>query len=191
MAENILVVKTEKLAPYIAGRNGLITGSDQEILDIITAEHEFIPRPEAEEDPGYKQIIPYVVMLRGEEAFLLRRLKKGGEKRLHGLLSLGVGGHINPVDGDDGDVLMRGLCREVDEEVAVGKTVSLTPRGVINDDSNGVGSVHLGFFFTMEVEGGIAVRETEKLAGEWMTLDALKTLKNEMETWSQIVLEAL
>ncbi|NCB51795.1 MAG: NUDIX domain-containing protein [Clostridia bacterium] len=191
MTENILVVKTKKLAPYIAGKNGLITGSDKEILHIITAEHEFIPRPEAEEDPGYKQIIPYVVMRRGNEVFLLRRLKKGGEKRLHGLLSLGVGGHINPVDGDDGDVLMRGLRREVDEEVAVGKALSLTPHGVINDDSNGVGSVHLGFFFTMEVEGDISVRETEKLAGEWMAMDELKTLKNEMETWSQIVLEAL
>jgi predicted NUDIX family phosphoesterase len=191
MAESILVVKTEKLAPYIAGRNGLITGADQEILDIITAEHEFIPRPEAEEDPGYKQIIPYVVMLRGNEAFLLRRLNKGGEKRLHGLYSLGVGGHINPVDGDGGDVLMRGLRREVDEEIAVGKAGPLIPRGVINDDSNKVGSVHLGFFFTMEVEGDVAVRETEKLAGEWMALDKLKLLRSEMETWSQIVLEAL
>lgn len=191
MAESILALKTAKLAPWIAGKNGLITGADREILDVITAEHEFIPRREAEEDPGYKQIIPYVVLLRGDEAFVLRRLNKGNEKRLHGLLSLGVGGHINPVDGDGGEVLMCGLRREVDEEVAVERALALTPRGVINDDSNGVGSVHLGFFFTLEVAGNVTVRETEKLAGEWIKLGALPALRDEMETWSQIVLEAL
>lgn len=191
MAENILVVKTEKLAPWIAGKNGLITGSDAEILNTVMSEYQFVPRPEAEEDPGYKQIIPYVVLLRGDEAFLLRRLKKGNEKRLHGLLSLGVGGHINPADGDGKDVLMRGLRREVDEEVSVEKELGLTPRGVINDDSNGVGSVHLGFLFTMRVAGDVTVRESEKLAGEWVKLEKLKDYRDDMETWSRIVLEAL
>lgn len=84
MSESILVVKTEYLAPYIAGKNGLIRGHDAEILDIVTARHEFRPRPEMEEDPSYRQIIPYVVLTRGEEVFVLRRLKKGGEARLHG-----------------------------------------------------------------------------------------------------------
>ncbi|MEG1686418.1 MAG: hypothetical protein RR276_00900, partial [Angelakisella sp.] len=60
------------------------------------AHHEFIPRPEAENDPTRKQIIPYVVLCRGSEVFATRRLNKGGEARLHGLLSLGIGGHINP-----------------------------------------------------------------------------------------------
>jgi predicted NUDIX family phosphoesterase len=191
MAEHILVVKTEKLAPWIAGKNGLITGSDAEILSTVMSEYQFVPRPEAEEDPGYKQIIPYVVLLRGDETFLLRRLKKGNEKRLHGMLSLGVGGHINPADGDGKDVLMQGLRREVDEEVAVEKELGLTPRGVINDDSNGVGSVHLGFFFTMRVAGDVTVRESEKLAGEWVRIEDLKNYRDDMETWSQIILEAL
>jgi predicted NUDIX family phosphoesterase len=125
------------------------------------------------------------------ETFLLRRLKKGNEKRLHGMLSLGVGGHINPADGDGKDVLMQGLRREVDEEVAVEKELGLTPRGVINDDSNGVGSVHLGFFFTMRVAGDVTVRESEKLAGEWVRIEDLKNYRDDMETWSQIILEAL
>ncbi|HBR08365.1 MAG TPA: hypothetical protein DD735_05640, partial [Clostridiales bacterium] len=113
MTEKILVVKTEKLTPHLAGRNGLIPGADSQIMALIAGDHEFIPRPDAEQDPGYKQIIPYVALVRGDEAFLLRRLKKGGEKRLHGMLSLGVGGHINPVDGDGAEVMMRGLRREV------------------------------------------------------------------------------
>ena len=88
--EYVLVVKTEKLSQFISGRTGLITESNAEMLDIIRAEHEFIPRPDAENDPGYKQIIPYVVLRRGDEIFMTRRLKKGGEARLHGLMSIGV-----------------------------------------------------------------------------------------------------
>lgn len=96
MSESILVVKTGLLAGIISGKNGLIRGRDAEILDIVNEHHEFRPRPEMEEDPSYRQIIPYVVLTRGEEVFVLRRLKKGGEKRLHGLLSIGVGGISTP-----------------------------------------------------------------------------------------------
>ncbi|MEI3063149.1 MAG: hypothetical protein V8S72_09590 [Oscillospiraceae bacterium] len=126
--EYVLVVKTEKLSQFISGRTGLITESNAEMLDIIRAEHEFIPRPDAENDPGYKQIIPYVVLRRGDEIFMTRRLKKGGEARLHGLMSIGVGGHINPVDDVDREnVLLRGLERELDEEVEIEHRGGLHP----------------------------------------------------------------
>lgn len=154
--EYVLVVKTEKLSQFISGRTGLITESNAEMLDIIRAEHEFIPRTDAENDPGYKQIIPYVVLRRGDEIFMTRRLKKGGEARLHGLMSIGVGGHINPVDDVDREnVLLRGLERELDEEVEIEHRGGLHPVGFINDDTNGVGSVHLGLCYTLSVEGEV------------------------------------
>ena len=174
MSESILVVKTEYLAPYIAGKNGLIRGHDAEILDIVTARHEFRPRPEM------------------EEVFVLRRLKKGGEARLHGLLSIGVGGHINPVDDAvRGEALMRGLRREVEEEVELERELSLTPVGVINEETNAVGSVHLGFMFTMEVAGEVRVRETEKLEGFWVKKSELPALAEQLEGWSKIAMEAI
>lgn len=145
-----------------------------------------------EEDPSYRQIIPYVVLTRGDEVLVLRRLKKGGEKRLHGLLSIGVGGHINPVDEAERDeTLMRGLRREVDEEVEVERALSLEPVGVINEETNEVGSVHLGFMFRMEVEGGVRVRETEKLEGMWVEKTQLASLREQMEGWSKIAMEAI
>lgn len=192
MSESILVVKTELLNSYIKGKNGLIRGCDRQILDIVNARHEFRPRPEMEEDPSYRQIIPYVVLTRGDEVLVLRRLKKGGEKRLHGLLSIGVGGHINPVDEAERDeTLMRGLRREVDEEVEVERALSLEPVGVINEETNEVGSVHLGFMFRMEVEGGVRVRETEKLEGMWVEKTQLASLREQMEGWSKIAMEAI
>lgn len=192
VSESILVVKTELLNGYIKGKNGLIRGCDKEILAVVDSEHEFRPRPEMEEDPSYRQIIPYVVLTRGDEVLVLRRLKKGGEKRLHGLLSIGVGGHINPVDeAGRGEVLMRGLRREVSEEVEIGSELSLEPVGVINEETNEVGSVHLGFMFRMEVSGEVRVRETEKIEGLWVKKSELASLREQMEGWSKIAMEAI
>lgn len=190
--EYVLVVKTEKLSQFISGRSGLITGHSAELLDIISREHEFIPRPDAEADPGYKQIIPYVVLCRGNEIFMTRRLRKGGEARLHGLISIGIGGHINPVDELDREsVLMRGLERELEEEVEIERRGELRPVGFINDDSNGVGSVHLGLCYTLSVEGEVRVRETEKLEGGWTTAQALRESRDGLETWTSIALDGI
>jgi predicted NUDIX family phosphoesterase len=190
--EKVLVVKTEKLSKYIEGKTGLLKEDNDKLLDIIINEHEFIRRPDAEEDPSYKQIIPYVVLTQGDKIFATRRLNKGGESRLHGKLSIGIGGHINPVDETDPKaVLMRGLERELDEEVAIEHRGALVPQGLINDDTNGVGSVHLGLCFKMEVQGQVAVKETEKLTGGWFTLDELKAEYDNMETWTQIALSVV
>ena len=187
--EKVLVVKTEKLAKYISGKTGLLRDDREEILDIIVNHHEFIDRPAAEEDPSYKQIIPYVVLTQKGRVFTTRRLNKGGESRLHGKLSIGIGGHINPVDETDRrSVLMKGLERELEEEVYIQHRGELVPQGFINDDGNGVGAVHLGLCFAMEVEGEVSVKETEKLSGAWMSLQELKEEYDNMETWSQIAL---
>ncbi len=187
--EKVLVVKTEKLAKFISGKTGLLRDDREEMLDIIVNYHEFIDRPAAEEDPSYKQIIPYVVLTQKGRVFTTRRLNKGGESRLHGKLSIGIGGHINPVDETDRrSVLMKGLERELEEEVYIQHRGELVPQGFINDDGNGVGAVHLGLCFSMEVEGEVSVKETEKLSGAWMSLQELKEEYDNMETWSQIAL---
>ncbi len=190
--EEVLVVKTERLQPFIQGRVGLLTDSREELLRLIISEHVFLPRPEAEADPGYRQIIPYVLLCRERKVFATRRLNKGGEARLHGKVSVGIGGHINPVDETDREkVLMRGLERELHEEVELESPGPLLPRGVINDDTNSVGSVHLGLCFTMETAGEVRVRETEKLSGSWMSLKELRAEWDHMETWTQIALQGV
>lgn len=184
--ENVLVVKTASLGDIVA-ENGLITGRETEVLELIASEGLFLPRPTAEESPAYKQIIPYVAIVRGDEVFATRRLNKGGEARLHGLMSLGVGGHINEIDEAGGDWLMNCLRREIEEEVDIADFGTLTLRGLINDNANDVGSVHLGFFFTLTTTGGVSVRETEKLEGGFTPLASLSDEAAGMETWSQII----
>ena len=189
--ENVLTVKRELIAKYIP-QKGITTENCDNVVDIILSTHEFLPRPEAENDPSHKQIIPSVVVCRGDEIFVTRRLNKGGEARLHGLLSIGVGGHINPeADGDGSDVLFRGMKREIEEEVAIESMGALIACGMINDDMTEVGSVHLGLFFTLEVFGEVKVLETEKLEGFWVKRSELSGLTEQMETWSQFVIQAL
>lgn len=189
--EQILVVPAHLLRPYLRER-GLIRGAETELYRLVEEAHVFLPRAEAEKDPSYKQIIPYITLWRADGAvFATRRLNKGGESRLHGLISLGIGGHINVQDGDgQTGIFARGLRRELEEEAEVTGAGPMIPRGVINDDTNEVGAVHLGFFFTMQVQDA-AVREREKLEGLWLSREELSRRREAMETWSQIALDAL
>ena len=184
--ENVLVVKTESLGDIVA-ENGLLTGRENDVMALIASEGFFLARPVAENSPEYKQIIPYVAVVRGDEVFATRRLNKGGESRLHGLMSLGVGGHINEIDRDHGEWLMNCLRREIEEEIDIADFGTLTLRGLINDNANAVGSVHLGFFFTLTTTGDVFIRETEKLAGGFVPIDSLPGELAGMETWSRII----
>jgi len=194
-AESVLVVETNRLRPFLKAY-GLIKENLDAALAVIAERAVFLPRREAEQNPAYKQIIPYMALLRGGEVFATRRLSKGGEARLHGLLSLGLGGHINPVDlgkcsadgcGAARAALQNGLRRELREEVFIERAGEPRFVGLINDDGTEVGSVHVGLFCVLPTEGAARVREAEKLEGFWLRRDTLQERLGEMETWSAIV----
>lgn len=189
--EMILTVPAEKLAPYLR-KDGLTCGCETELYALVEKEHLFLPRPAAEVDPTYRQIICYITLVRGDEVFCTRRLSKGSETRLQGLLSLGLGGHINDSDdrGEPGELFRRGLERELHEEAEFTPAGELIPIGVIKDDSSEVGLVHMGFAFTMEVTDA-SIRETEKLEGFWLKKSELPELRQQFETWSQYVMDVL
>ncbi|HUR80274.1 MAG TPA: NUDIX domain-containing protein [Thermoanaerobaculia bacterium] len=187
MTEQVMVVEREKLAPYLVER-GLVREHLDEILDVITGAYFFLDRPTAEVSPQYKQIIPYVIIRHGERVFLLQRTQKQTEARLHDKLSIGVGGHINPDTPD----LLDGLHKELEEEVNVAGDYDLTFTGILNDDTTEVGSVHLGAVFVLEShDENVTVRETEKMTGRWATRAELEERRAGLETWSEIVLDAL
>ena len=185
--EQVMVVERERLAPYLVER-GLVREQLDEILDAITGAYFFLDRPTAEVSPRYKQIIPYVVIRHEERYFLLQRTQKQTEARLHLKLSIGVGGHINPDTPD----LLDGLHKELEEEVHVAGDYDLTFAGILNDDTTEVGSVHLGAVFLLDAhDPDVTVRETEKMAGRWADVTELASVREQMETWSQIVYDAL
>jgi len=187
MTEQVMVVERERLAPFLI-EYGFVRERLDEILDVILDAHFFIDRPTAEISPQYKQIIPYVVIRHGASYFLLQRTPKQTEARLHHKLSLGIGGHINPDTPD----LLDGLHKELEEEVHVAGDYDLTFAGILNDDTTEVGTVHLGAVYVLEThDDNVTVRETEKMTGRWVDGGALAALRDQMESWSQIVYDSL
>ena len=189
--EHVLCVRREDLFPDGAWY-GFISDGLERYQKAIREQSFFMPRTEVEEDPAYQQIIPYVVFRHGDRYFLTRRLRASTEKRLRQLYSLGVGGHINPGDLENGDPVLDGLRREFEEEVVYSGSIDVTLLGLINDDSSPVSRVHLALAFLVEGSSPeIAIRETKKLAGELLTLEEMRMYYLEMESWSQIVYDEL
>lgn len=157
----------------------------------VVAHGRYLDRPAAEDDPTHKQLIPYVVVRDAERVFLMHRTDAGGDPRLHGKASIGVGGHLNPVDEGD-DALMSGLRREWLEELEADWEPEFELIGLLNDDSNPVGAVHLGVVFSVEANGRpVDVREHDKLVGGFAGTDELAASWPRLETWSQLVADAL
>jgi predicted NUDIX family phosphoesterase len=153
----------------------------------------FLPRSRAEHDPTFKQLIPYVILKYHDRVFHYTRGQGTGEKRLRALRSVGIGGHINPIDHASGEHPYRqGLLREVAEEVVLATTYQETCVGFINDDSTPVGQVHLGIVHLFELDApNVQRREADLANAGFASIPDLWREKDAFETWSQFVLEEL
>ena len=185
--EQVLVVPRETVIRG-DGWRGVRTDGLAEALATIAELGEFRPRAAMEEDPAWKQVIPYLVLRDGDAWFLMRRTRAGGDARLHDRWSIGVGGHLNPGDGD----VLGGLRREWQEEVTADFEPSFEAVGLLNDDTTPVGQVHLGLVYLADAAGRpVAIREVEKLSGSFEPTARVREVQAAMETWSSLVLDAL
>ena len=166
--EEILVVP-RSLFDELGSFQGLTTDTDRYISTLLDPSNNFfMDRETAEDDPSHKQIIPYSLFrYRGSYLHYIRG-KAGGESRLHAQGSLGIGGHINPVD-ERADPLgratyMAGVAREIDEELALPSQPEQQIVALLNDDSNAVGRVHLGFVHLFDLESEEAQAREDALS---------------------------
>jgi len=158
----------------------------------------FMLRPKAEKDPSYKQIIPYVIMACNGRYLNYVRGTRAGETRLVGNRSIGIGGHINPGDDmplfntDFYETYLAAVEREVAEEVSVetGHTDHIV--ALLNDDSNEVGSVHLGVVhYWILDEPKVSKREQMITQMDFKTAEELQKVRDTMETWSGLCVDGL
>jgi predicted NUDIX family phosphoesterase len=190
-SEQVLCVKREDMFPDGAW-HGFVSKDLDRHQTLIRERHFFKSRAEVENDPGYQQIIPYVVFRHDGRYFLTHRLRASSEKRLRKQYSLGIGGHINPGDLEAGDPILDGLRREWGEEVIYDGKFEAQLIGLLNDDSSPVSKVHLGVVFLVDGDSpNISIRETDKLAGELLTLEEMRIYYLGMESWSQMVYDRL
>jgi len=199
MEEQVLVVPTQifRTLGYFQGFCTDINRYRDVLLDATNV--QFRPRSEVETDPGFKQLIPYMIFCHADSSgnvsiFQYVRGKGMGESRLHQKRSIGVGGHIS--DEDQGqhstDIYREGMLRELHEEVVLGTTFTERCVGLINDDSTEVGRVHLGIVHRLDVaEPKVVSNESDLIESGFMPLDELRKHREQMESWSAISLDAL
>jgi len=191
--ELVLVVPTDSVIAELGGGSawlGIRPAGEADLAALIRREGAFRLRTEMEEDPAWKQVIPYPVLRDGDAWYLMRRTRAGGDARLHDRYSIGVGGHVNPADGGlDGD-LGAALRREWHEELIVNFVPSFRFVGLLNDDTTSVGQVHLGLVYVGDAAGRpVAIRETDKLSGTFVSTAEVAALVDHLETWSRLAFE--
>ena len=149
-----------------------VTLSPAELVEKLFAVDipQFMPRPDAEQDPSHKQLIPYVLIKCGEKYLTYVRGKRAGETRLVGNRSIGIGGHINPVDNevplfgvDYKEIYENAVLREVDEEINITGSRSDRIVALLNDDTNEVGAVHLGVVHVLTVDNENVTRNEQMI----------------------------
>ena len=174
---------------------GFIQKNDEKTKKIIDTfeSYEVKRRGDMEEDPSYKQLIGYVLLkdANTNEVLVYKRLVGGGEARLHGKASVGIGGHMNEVEGKTiFEMLKINAARELNEEVGVSEEEALNNLhfiGLINDDKTEVGQVHVGVVYECKVDKSkVEVKEDDTLVIKWMTANEAKEEEN-YETWSEFL----
>lgn len=189
LAERVLVVLREDL--FVGDVwNGIRAENSEKYLKMIKTKHKFMARGEVEQDPRYKQIIPYLIFEFDKKIFVMKRKGTHTDKRLANKVSVGVGGHINKRDVKNNDPF-DWAKREFAEEIEYGGKTKTEFLGILNHDANDVGLVHAGLIFKVVGDSAdIKIRDEHK-EGELMTLAELGKQYKAMETWTQIVYDFL
>lgn len=196
--EKVLVVP-RALLDEIGAFEGIRTVGLEEAVGRLldSANHTFMDRAVAEEDPSFKQLIPYCIFRCGDRILHYTRGKAGGESRLHAKISVGVGGHINPIDRDGGrtgpEAYHRAVTREIEEELNLPEDHPHRIVALLNDESNPVGQVHLGIVHVVDLKSDeVSSREDALTDLDFTRLELLNgPWFDRLETWSQFCIRHL
>lgn len=187
--EKVLVVPADII--FKQGRwQGLKADNIDYYLDLIKNNYQFKRRGDVETDPSWQQIIPYIVFSHQNKFFIYKYLPKAGEQRLVDTYQIGVGGHINEIDVNGGDILEEGMMREWQEEVDYkGNLLEKKVIGFLNDDSRPVEAVHLGLVYSFVGDSPeISIKEKDKMQGELFDVEDIREkIKDNDGVWIKIV----
>jgi predicted NUDIX family phosphoesterase len=195
--EQVMVVRTE-LFHSVGYFQGFCHETEKYLETLLDANNtQYLPRGDMEQDPSYKQLIPYCIFQHldssGEpQIFQYTRGKGAGEARLHSKKSVGIGGHISTLDADDHSPYLEGMRRELEEEIHIDCECTQELVGLINDDENEVGKVHLGIVHLITVDRpNVQARESEITDAGFLPAGEILADLDNFETWSKICLTSL
>lgn len=197
--EEVLVVPRTALSEYNLPLQGVIELNEKDLAqlqDLILRRCQFLNRNIVEEDPKWKQVIPYVVYQYDDTYFVMQRSSKAGDQRLASLYTLGIGGHLQACDLEGVESIFDWAARELSEEVCLqGINYSVECVGLLNDDVHAVGQVHLGLVFLLKGDSPNIKIRSEMISGRLCTIKELLEMVNHesdrLESWSAILLQHL
>jgi predicted NUDIX family phosphoesterase len=194
--ENVLVIR-RNLFEQLGSFQGL-NFQPENYLNLLLSRGNnfFFPRAQAENDPAYKQIIPYVLLAFQDRVLHYVRGKKAGEQRLVAKGSIGIGGHMNESDESlfawDEQAYRAGVEREVNEEIKIDTQFEDRIVALLNDDTTEVGRVHLGIVHVFRLaQQNVEKREAMITNLAFLTKAELLNRRESLETWSQICVDSL
>ena len=194
--ENVLVIR-RNLFDQLGSFQGLNFEPSKYLNMLLSRENNFFfPRAQAENDPTYKQIIPYVLLAFKNKVLYYVRGKKAGEQRLVAKGSIGIGGHMNETDESlfalDEQAYRTGVEREVNEEIKIDTQFEDRIVALLNDDATEVGRVHLGIVHIFHLaEQKVEKREAMITNLSFLTRAELMARRESLESWSQICVDSL
>jgi len=188
--ELVLVVKREHVVPT-PGWHGIIPIDVEQTIDIITTHQDYMPRSIAEHDPRYKQIIPYLIFTHNNKYFLMQRRSTASETRLRNKFSLGIGGHVRQEDLTASTSIFDWARREFAEEINYQGDLTIEPLGLLNDDTNEVGRVHLGLVLLVHGTTPHIKIKSELKSGVLADQATCQAHYEDLEQWSQLVFNSI
>jgi predicted NUDIX family phosphoesterase len=189
--------------------------NDKDYLSHVLKTGYFMNREEAEIDPSFKQVIPYVIFCNGDNDTFFSYTRAGTETRLHNLISVGVGGHINLEDfqNNPAETIFNNIYREIDEEVAIwaddDDRIFSPELNIIGPDmiiyqgvknhkcwpfttQDMLNSVHLGLVYLAFLpKGASMIMHEEGKEGKFRSFKELQEQSDNLEAWSKAVLPLL
>lgn len=194
--EHVLVIPAQRLE-LLGNFTGFAPFDSSSFEAILDPQYmQFLPRSQVEEDPSFKQLIPYCILQAGSgsdrQVFQYTRGSGQGEKRLHAKRSIGIGGHISREDAAGEDLYRSGMQRELSEEMVIDAAMSEQLIGFIYDDTTPVGRVHLGVVHLLQLASPDArARESELVESGFCAIEELLLNRDRFENWSQLCIDQL
>ena len=188
----LCIERSQMPTEWIMDKGALAVDTNELNKRLSNVEMKWVSRAIAENQNDPKQLIPYAIIITKDRRIACYP-RHGSETRVHGLWSIGVGGHIDyadkSCDSQWESTIMTSLMRELSEELH--SECSLQPQfaGIINEEITKVGHTHWGLVFLIFVDDSSMISAQTELHGlQWLTKQQLVDGPYKLELWSKLAL---
>lgn len=188
----LCVQKSGMQGDFQTATSGCLLPIDTSFWQMDTQLHD---RSTCETDESLQQLLPYIVLIHDMKVFCYSRGGAGGEARLTGKLSIGLGGHVDeaPAAGESLlSLLVREANRELHEEAGLAPSAVQFERLIV-DPTNAVGRVHAGLLSFRDLLGTETINPEAGIIdkGEFIPVWRLSDpdIYDRLENWSKLIVD--